>query len=237
MFAFSSKLSAQAFAFLAILTGAFSAQAAQQCLTRGPGTYGSVTVSGCANDPTNGVWNPYGAAQYPSGSPYPFSYEGIGLGVEQNGNFSCSLTFSHPIQTSSISLNVDGHQLLDVLSISTSAGPYTPASGDISALPGGFSPGPLVISGSTIVGTDTGSSGIVRLTNNVPSTITSLTLQEDAQQFGTLIGVCFDDAPPSPAPVPQVTAVPTTSEWVLGGLALLCGMMGMRRLPGRRGPA
>ncbi|MET4575190.1 hypothetical protein [Ottowia thiooxydans] len=234
---FSNRLPRRALALATLLVCSFSVQAVQQCLTRGPGTYGSVTVSGCADDQAHGVWNPMGAAQFPPSIPWPYSYEGIGLGVNENGAFACSLNFSHPINTSSIRLMLEGHQALDVLSISTSTGPYTPVPSDISALPGGVSPGPLVISGNTIVGTEMISSGIVRLTNNVPVTITSLTLQENTGDLGTLIGVCFDDAASAPVPAPEVTAVPTASEWVLGGLALLCGMLGMRRLAGRRSQA
>ena len=204
-----------------------TSHAAQQCLTRGPGTYGTVTVTGCDNDPANGIINPYPATTVGLG----FAYDGIVLQAPAT-TATCNLTFSPPIATSTLRLSLDAHQTRDVLTISANGNVYTPVPADISPLPGAVSPNALVLNGNTIIGNGSshddppsnGSAGIVQLTNNAPVSLSTLTLAEAIDDHGTLIGVCFDDAPVAPTPVP------TQSTAALAGMALMASLLGVWRL-------
>ena len=226
------RRSLPALAVIALAVTSLSSHAAQQCLTRGPGTYGAVTVTGCAQ--TAGIVNPF------DGPGAGFSYSGFVLGGP--GPVACTLTFSRPVATSSVAISLDAHQRPDVLTLSANGSVYTPVAGDISPLPGAVSPNQLVINGNTLIGVgafdDTpsslGSAGIVRLTNNAPAALTSLTFDEVAGDAGTLIGVCFDDAP-----IPAA-AVPTQSTAALAGMALVASLLGgwqLRRRSRRSRPA
>lgn len=238
-----SRQIAPTLAALALCSLSLTSHAAQQCLTRGPGTYGAVSVTGCDDDQANGIFNPFLATTTGQG----LSYDGIALQAPGT-NPVCNLTFSRPIATSSLRLSLDGHQTYDALTISTNGNVYTPVPADISPLPGGVSPNALVISGNSIVGDGSfrdnpneprgaGSSGIVQLTNNAPAALTSLTLDEAISwDGGTLIGVCFDDAPIPAEPTP----VPTQSTAALAGLALVASLLGgwqLRRRSRRSRPA
>ncbi|MFD1711415.1 hypothetical protein FVQ98_12570 [Ottowia sp. GY511] len=219
-----------ALATIALGITSLASHAAPQCLTRGPGTYGAVTVSGC--EPVAGaITNPFDHTNS------RLTYDGIlFIGIIPVSPVACTLTFSHPIATSSVALSLDAHQRSDVLTLSLNGSVYTPLAADISPLPGAASPNPLVISGNTLIGIgslqDTprslGSAGIVRFTNQAPAALTSLTFEEMPGDGGTLIGVCFDDALAPPA------AVPTQSAGAMAGMALMAGLLGAWQIRRRR---
>ena len=175
------------------LTAAISvghSMAANQCITTA-GTYGAVTVTesaGCSEPGFN-----------------PFTYEGMdGFGLGTNtANTSgvvCTIGFDHPIRTSSISIDMNGHNPGDDTSFSTSSGLYTPVAADLNPTPlptSTTAPDPLEVSGNLIVTRGFGS-GTFRFTNSPPETTTSLTINHASQGAGTFIRVCFDDADVSP---------------------------------------
>ncbi|MFD1711416.1 hypothetical protein FVQ98_12565 [Ottowia sp. GY511] len=222
-------------AAFALCVGSLSSHAAQQCLTNGPGTYGTVTVTGCDSDPPHGLINPL------PGASVGLTFDGIAI-VSVGGTatpVTCALTFSHPILTSSVRISVDAHQQRDVLSILLNGAAYTPVAADLAALPGSPAPYQLAINGNTIVGIGSSTSvpptgdsaGIVSLTNNAPATLTSLTLNETPGDAGSLLGVCFDDALPPPA------AVPTQSTGTLAAMGLMAALLaawGLRRRASHR---
>ncbi len=196
------------------LCGAVSvANAAQQCFTTA-GTYGAVTVTESAGCAANN----------------PFNYSGR-TGFALTITSTCTLGFSHPVTTSSITVDIDGNGTGDVTTISTNAGAYSVIGGDITAplVPAG-SPGSISASGGSINGNG---SGTFRFTNAPPASITSLSLSIVAGAGGTFYRVCADDGAVTAS---SATPVPTLSEW--GGIILfflVAGIGGLELLR-RKGP-
>lgn len=166
--------------------------AAQQCLAL-PGTYGAVTVTGCENDPTNGVINPVSTILGPD---YP--YDGLALG-DVSQNLTCTYGFSHPIATNSITIDVDIINPVDSFTVELDGQPYAFIPADIVQTP-------LVAStrSTELITVDNGavqnapstssSSGTVRLSSTAPMRISSLKLNMDASSGGGAVTrVCIDD--------------------------------------------
>ncbi|MCS4292727.1 hypothetical protein M2375_000933 [Comamonas sp. BIGb0152] len=164
--------------------------AANQCITTA-GTYGAVTITqsaGCTEPGFN-----------------PLNYEGMdgfGLGTDMDNTagVACTIGFDHPIRTSSITIDMSGHNPGDDTSFTTSSGTYTPISADLDPTPLPTSPSatdPLAVSGNLIVTSGFGS-GTFRFTNAPPETTTSLTINHASQGYGTFFRVCLDDADVSP---------------------------------------
>lgn len=191
--------------------------AAQQCIASA-GTYGAVTVTqsaGCMEPGFN-----------------PFDYEGmtgfgLGTNLANTAGVVCTLGFSHPVATSSVSIDLSGHNPLDDITLSTSAGPYLPVNADLNPTPLPTSPSsplPLFVAGNAIVTSGIAGSGTFHFTNSPPSSITSLTINHMSQGFGTFIRVCLDDAAPVAA---NANPVPTLSEWSFALMALALGGVAM----------
>lgn len=190
---------------LPMLLGSMSSYAAQQYVTVA-GAYGSVTV---AESPGCSANNPFVYA----------TRSGFAL----TSNSTCTLTFDHPIATSSVTIDIDGNGVGDITTIATNAGPYTIVPGDISAplVPAG-SPGSIAVSGGAINGNG---SGTFRFTNSPPATITSLSVTITAGAGGSFYRVGFDGG---------AASVPTLGEWALIALAgglLLVAVLRMRIQP------
>lgn len=207
-----------------------SAMAAKQCLSVA-GTYGNVSVTGCDNDPANGILNPIMSIEG-NGLPVGYSYDGLALGGLP-ANLSCTYNFSHSIATNSITVDLDGLNTGDQFSVELDGQPYTFTPSDIvqTPLP------PVRLSDESVAamggaiqnapGTDN-SSGTVGLLSSAPARVSSLTLKMNALGYGSVTRVCLDDtALPSPvAPTP----VPTNSEWGLLLISALLGMFGIARM-------
>jgi len=222
-----------------------SATAAQQCLAL-PGIYGAVTVSGCANDPANGVYNPVSSIL---GAGYP--YDGLALGELQNTIISCTYSFSHPILASSITVDLDILQPGDDFSVIIDGQPYAFTNADIVQ-----SPLPPDSSSPFPIGVDTltQQSGVISLPAGVPITssgsakvkvsagqwISSLKLNMQVTEGnGGVSRVCIDDAaqiiPSSPVatPVPMglATIVPASV-----GVIVFAAFLARRRKSSRINP-
>lgn len=199
-------------ALVAMCGAAGVASAAQQCFTTA-GTYGAVTITESAGCAANN----------------PFSFSGRS-GFALITNSSCTISFSKPIATNTVTIDLDGNGLGDITTISTDAGAYSVIAGDITAplVPAG-SPGSVSASGGIINGNG---SGTFRFTNSPPASINSLTVALQPGAGGTFYRVCADDAGATPAPP---TPVPTLNEW--GGMILLSlvaafAALGLRRRTG-----
>ncbi|WP_429951905.1 Ig-like domain-containing protein [Comamonas sediminis] len=185
--------------FVAASSCAQLALAARQCLAL-PGTYGAVTVTGCENDPANGIYNPVGAIL---GAGYP--YDGLALGQVYQP-LTCTYGFSHSIATSSITIDLDIINPADKFTVELDGQPYVFVPTDIvqTPLPGGASSTELIAveSGAVLNAPSTSSSsGTVRLSSTAPARISTLKLNMDASGGGGVTRVCIDDAaevvPPS----------------------------------------
>lgn len=174
-----------------------AANAAQQCFrSGGPTVYGAVTVtvSGCAD---------YG---------FPFAPFVVNESQILNTGGTCTYTFSKPLVTSSVSVQVNSLDAIAALTISSSAGAYTSAAGDIGGpLAGSPATNTIVLSGAGYNGgAGVESSGTLTLTNSPPASITSISIAQPGGASGTLLKVCADDggvASTAAAPIP------TLSEW------------------------
>jgi hypothetical protein len=163
-------------------TGATSCSAGspgtQQCFAAA-GTYGNVTIThtGCGAPP----WDPY-------------TYHGRN-GFALVADTTCTVGFSHAIDVSTITIDIDGNNVGDVTTISTSAGPYTAITADITGpLSSGAPPGTI---SATADGKITGDgSGTFRFTNSPPATITSITFGY-VYSSGTFFRICANDGTPS----------------------------------------
>jgi len=202
------------FAGVSIALSLGQAIAANQCITTA-GTYGAVNVTqsaGCVE---------------PGFSPY--NYDGmdgfaIGTNFSNTSGVTCTIGFDHPILTSSISIDMSGHNPGDDTSFSTSSGVYSPVAADLNPTPLPTSPGtgPLEVSGNLIVTTGIGS-GRFRFTNAPPATTTSITINHASQGAGTFFRVCLDDADATPSTPPTLVddsftvsrTVPTTLNVLL----------------------
>lgn len=205
--------------------------AARQCLAL-PGTYGAVTVTGCENDPANGIFNPVSTVL---GADYP--YDGVALG-QMSGNLTCTYGFSHSIASNSITIDVDIINPVDRFSVELDSQPYAFTASDIVV-----TPLPLSTMGTETIeaqggavqnaASTSGSSGTVRLGASAPARISTLKLNMDSSGGGGPTRVCIDDAavvvPPS-APTP----VPSTSLWSLLALGPMIGLAGIAGFSRRR---
>lgn len=187
-------------------SASIAAQAAQQCFTTTAGVYGAVTITesaGCNN---------------------PITYNGR-TGFLLGGVGACTIGFSKPIVTTSITVDIDNLDAGESTTVSTNAGAYTVIAGDLTGPLAPGSPGTLV-SGGGIIDIPVGQgSGTFSFTNAPPASITSLTLTRGAGGGGTVYRVCADDAG---VVAPAVaTSVPTLSEWGVIFLASIIGMFGI----------
>ncbi|GAB2483561.1 hypothetical protein GCM10027082_38030 [Comamonas humi] len=200
-------------------------QAANQCL-KGPGTYGSLTVGGCATSTdANGVGVIADFAQVVAGYPYAglaLNLPGLGSGPE---SLSCTYTFSHPVLRSSVTVSLDVLDPDDVLAVSFDGTPYGFTSADLvqAPLPSSYlnvSTGTPVFASGTVKGASPPASGALQLRSSGPQWVSSMTLTMSNQSGfggGAVTGVCVDDAPPPP---PVTAAAPVPGLWP-GAVALL----------------
>lgn len=190
------KIQPNVFALLALGLGLMgAANAAQQCFRAGgPTVYGAVTVtvSGCTD--------------FGSGFA-PFAANESQL--ISNGS-TCTYTFSKPLVTSSVSVQVNTLDTAAALTVSTSAGAYTSAAGDIGGpLAGSTSTNPIALNGAGYIGSANEASGTLTLTNSPPASITSISIAQ-AGGSGSLLKVCADDGGVAPV---AAASIPTLSEW------------------------
>lgn len=185
------------------------ANAAQQCLAL-PGTYGAVSVSGCDNDPTNGIFNPVSTILGPG---YP--YDGVALGQLANTTISCTYSFSHPILASSITVDLDIFQPGDTFSVNLDSQAYAFTDTDIvqTPLPAGSSGTDTLIqqSGAITLAPAPAFNGSAKVKVSAGQWISSLKLNMLVNDVsgGGVARVCVDDAaPPPPPPAPAATPVP-----------------------------
>ena len=196
---------------LVITVGALSAaNAAEQCFAFRAGattTYGAVdvTVSGNCVDTT--VQRGTFAA---------------GTAQLMGGSSACTYTFSKPLLTNSVSIQVEGLQNNGLsMKVRIDDELYQSTAADIGPpLVGSTSTSSLQILDTGYIGVQSpSSSGTIKLTNNPPATLTSLRVAKNGQP--SWIKVCADDAG-VPAPVTASTPVPTLSEW---NLVLTSGLL------------
>jgi hypothetical protein len=183
-------------------SASIAAQATQQCFTTA-GVYGAVTITEVGA----------GCAQL-----NPFTLHGRTGFVMFSGAQSCTIGFSKPLVTSSITVDIDDVDSNETTTVSTSAGAYTVIPGDLTGPLAAGDPGTLSSAGGIIGSPIQRGSGTFSFTNTPPASITSLTLTH-AGAPGTFYRVCADDAG-----VVAPTSVPTLSEW---GLIILSGLMVM----------
>lgn len=187
--------------------------AANQCLAV-PGIYGAVTVSGCDNDPVNGITNPMSSALPPAF--YPDGFDGVGLGnMPDISMTSCTYTFNHPILASSITVDLTsmepawGYPVRDTFSVALDGNAYAFTDADIVQTPllpvsTAFGPGQLDQEGGAIISApDLSSSGKVKI--SASQWISSLKL---SMQGSGVVRVCLDDAAPPSQPTAVTAPVP-----------------------------
>lgn len=186
-----------------VLGLANAAHATQQCFRAGgPTVYGgvTVTVTGCSD---------YGSAFT------PFAVNESQL-ISSGG--TCTYSFSKPLTTSTLSVQVNSLDPSAALAVTTSAGAYTSAAGDIGTpLAGSGSTGTILLNGTGYIGAAPEASGTLTLTNSAPASITSIALTQTGGS-GSLLKVCADDGGVTAA----AATVPTLSEW---GLALTTALL------------
>ncbi|UBB15353.1 Ig-like domain-containing protein [Comamonas odontotermitis] len=208
---------------LTCLGGAQQAIAAKQCLGL-PGTYGAVTVSGCANDYAIGVINP--ASSLPGfTSTYPaYPYDGLALGGLP-GNLTCTYNFSHSIATNSITIDLDfihkndlnaNPPTQDSFTVEINGSAYAFSSSDIIKTPliDGASPQVIAANLGRIQNAPEtyNSSGTVQIGATAPIRTTTLKLSMDSGIGGGVTRVCLDDTAHLPKLVDDSKIISPTSS-------------------------